>query len=83
MNRLKGKRALITGGTTGIGLETARQFLNEGARVAITGKNPKNLDAAAKELGPDTLVVVALPRSPARWSFLPQTNPPLLSAANC
>jgi NAD(P)-dependent dehydrogenase (short-subunit alcohol dehydrogenase family) len=51
MDRLKGKRALITGGSTGIGLETARQFLNEGARVAITGKNPATLEAARKELG--------------------------------
>jgi len=57
MERLKGKRALITGGTTGIGLETARQFLSEGARVAITGKNPATLEAARKELGADVLVI--------------------------
>lgn len=59
MNRLKGKCALITGGTTGIGLETARAFLGEGARVAITGRNPKTLDAARKELGPDVLVIAS------------------------
>ena len=56
MNRLNGKRALITGGTTGIGLETARQFKTEGARVAITGTNPKTLEEARRELGPDVLV---------------------------
>jgi NAD(P)-dependent dehydrogenase (short-subunit alcohol dehydrogenase family) len=53
MSRRKGKRALITGGTTGIGLETAREFLAEGARVAITGRNPKTLDAAREDLGPE------------------------------
>lgn len=57
MDRLKGKRALITGGTSGIGLETAREFMNEGARVAITGKNPATLESARKELGSDVLVV--------------------------
>jgi NAD(P)-dependent dehydrogenase (short-subunit alcohol dehydrogenase family) len=57
MNRLKDKRALITGGTTGIGLETARQFLAEGAHVAITGTNPATLETARKELGPDVLVI--------------------------
>jgi NAD(P)-dependent dehydrogenase (short-subunit alcohol dehydrogenase family) len=57
MDRLKGKRALITGGTTGIGLETARQFLAEGARVAVTGKNPATLAAAKKELGAGVLVI--------------------------
>ena len=51
MDRLKNKRALITGGTTGIGLETARQFLIEGARVAVTGSNPATLEAAREELG--------------------------------
>ena len=57
MNRLQRKRALITGGTSGIGLETAREFLNEGARVAITGKNPETLESARKELGPDVLIL--------------------------
>ena len=55
--QVKGKRALITGGTTGIGLETAREFLKEGARVAITGKNPATLEAAREELGADVLAI--------------------------
>ena len=59
MNRLKSKRALITGGSSGIGLETARQFLAEGARVAITGTNPKTLEAARAELGGDVLAIRA------------------------
>ena len=59
MGRLKSKRALITGGTSGIGLETARQFISEGARVAVTGTNPETLDAARRELGPSVLVIKA------------------------
>lgn len=59
MSRLSGKRALITGGTSGIGLETARQFLKEGARVAVTGKNPATLESARKELGNDVLIIPA------------------------
>ena len=59
MNRLKGKRALITGGTSGIGLETARQFRDEGARVAITGTNPATIEAARAELGGEVVVVRA------------------------
>jgi NAD(P)-dependent dehydrogenase (short-subunit alcohol dehydrogenase family) len=57
MERLKGKRALITGGTSGIGLETARQFLNEGARIAITGKNQTTLETARQELGREALII--------------------------
>lgn len=56
MNRLKGKRALVTGGTSGIGLETARQFLSEGARVAITGSGRESLAAARQALG-DVLTI--------------------------
>lgn len=58
MDRLKGKRALITGGTTGIGLETARRFAEEGARVIATGTNPKTLDAARIDLG-DSVIIQA------------------------
>ena len=59
MDRLKGKRALITGGTSGIGLETARLFLKEGARIAVTGKNPQTLETAHKELGDEVLIISA------------------------
>ncbi len=59
MNRLSNKNALITGGTSGIGFETARAFLKEGARVAVTGRNPAALEAARKELGEKLLVVTS------------------------
>ena len=57
MSRLKGKRALITGGTSGIGLETARQFLAESARVAVTGSSTKSIEEARKVLGPDVVYI--------------------------
>ncbi|TCQ13602.1 NAD(P)-dependent dehydrogenase (short-subunit alcohol dehydrogenase family) [Rhizobium sp. PP-CC-3G-465] len=57
MPRMKGKYALITGATSGIGLETARQFLAEGATVAITGRSRVGLDAAERALGASVLSI--------------------------
>jgi NAD(P)-dependent dehydrogenase (short-subunit alcohol dehydrogenase family) len=57
--RLANKTAFITGGNSGIGLATARLFVAEGARVAITGRNQKTLDAAAQELGRNALAIAA------------------------
>jgi NAD(P)-dependent dehydrogenase (short-subunit alcohol dehydrogenase family) len=59
MDRLKGKRVLITGGTSGIGLETARECIAEGARVAITGMNPATLAEARTTLGSDAVVLAS------------------------
>ena len=51
MNKLKGKVAVITGGTTGIGLATAKLFVKEGAYVFIMGRREKELDEAGKAIG--------------------------------
>jgi NAD(P)-dependent dehydrogenase (short-subunit alcohol dehydrogenase family) len=57
MNRLVNKFALITGGSSGIGLATAKLFAAEGARVAITGRDAKALEAVRAEIGGDTLAI--------------------------
>ncbi len=51
MGKLEGKTALITGGNSGIGLATAKQFVNEGAYVFITGRRDPELAAAVTEIG--------------------------------
>src|SRR5437016_1578399 len=57
MGRLEGKIALVTGGNSGIGLATAKQFVNEGAYVFITGRREPELARAVKEIGRNVTAV--------------------------
>ena len=57
MGKLEGKVAVITGGSTGIGLATAQRFANEGAQVFITGRRQSELDKAVKQIGKNVTAV--------------------------
>ncbi|MEV0674063.1 SDR family oxidoreductase [Mycobacterium sp. NPDC050441] len=56
MAEYQGKRVVITGGTSGIGLATAKALLDGGARVLVTGRTPASLDKARVALGPAAIV---------------------------
>jgi NAD(P)-dependent dehydrogenase (short-subunit alcohol dehydrogenase family) len=57
MSKLKGKVAVVTGGSSGIGLAAAKEFANEGARVFITGRRQAELDKAVQQIGPNAVGV--------------------------
>ena len=56
-HRFAGRVAVVTGGNSGIGLGVAKAYAQEGAQVAITGRNGKTLEIAAKEIGNDVLAI--------------------------
>ena len=63
MKRYQDKKVVIIGGTSGIGLATAKMLLNGGARVLVTGRSQAGLDSAQKEIGMDAVVVSSDARS--------------------
>jgi len=63
MERYQGKKVVIIGGTSGMGLATAKMLLDGGARVLVTGRSQAGLVSAQKELGKDAIVVSSDARS--------------------
>src|ERR1700733_3056923 len=63
MARYQDKKVVILGGTSGMGLATAKMLLDEGARVLVTGRSQAGLDSAKQELGTDAIVVSSDARS--------------------
>ena len=63
MKRYEGKKVVIIGGTSGMGLATAKMLLDGGARVLVTGRSKAGLESAQKELGNDAVVVSSDARS--------------------
>ena len=63
MGKLEGKVAVITGGSSGLALETAKRFVAEGAYVFITGRKQETLDEAVKEIGRNVRAFRAMRRT--------------------
>ena len=59
MVRFTNKVVVITGGTSGIGLAAARQFIKEGAKVVVTGRSRQSIDDAQNELGANRVAITA------------------------
>ncbi len=59
MKKLENKVAVVTGGNSGIGLATAKLYVAQGAKVAITGRNKTTLDAAIAEIGGDAIGIIS------------------------
>lgn len=70
MKRLEGKVAVVTGGNSGIGLATAKRLQEEGARVAISGRNQQTLDEAVRTIGNGVVAVQADVAKPAELDKL-------------
>ncbi len=73
MSRFSGKKVLVTGGNSGMGFETAQEFIREGAEVFITGRDPETLAAALKKLGPKAKMAVSDSRSLREIAVLAET----------
>ena len=65
---LEGKVAVITGGTTGIGLAIAKEFVAEGATVVVTGRDQGRLDKAVAKIGPKASASARTLGASRRWT---------------
>jgi NADP-dependent 3-hydroxy acid dehydrogenase YdfG len=65
MKKLEGKVAVVTGGNSGIGLATAKLLRQEGAKIAISGRDQETLASAKKEIGGETLAIRSDVSNPA------------------
>ena len=65
MKKLEGKVAVVTGGNSGIGLATAKLLRQEGAKIAISGRDQETLASAKKEIGCETLAIRSDVSNPA------------------